>query len=235
MSWCLQLLKQVLMIQKNNLAIIPARGGSKSIPNKNLTKVGNISLVQRSIICAFKSGCNNVYVSSDSIEIGKVAEGTGAIFIRRPAEISGDNSSTESAVKNVLEQIKITNKTKIALLQPTSPFTSPQDLSIGLDKIMLGTSTFSALEFHNFLWISRDSKWEPWNHSKKLRIMKEQLPKIVVETGNFYCFNAYDFLEEVTRFCKNSFPSIIDPMTALQIDSVRELDAAERMASIFNS
>src|SRR5689334_18610672 len=107
------------------VAIIPARGGSKGIPGKNLRLVGGQPLVAWSIQHARStSAITRVFVSTDSPEIGDVALAHGAEVIQRPAEISGDTASSESCLVHALDVIKAADGTEpdlVVLLQPTSP------------------------------------------------------------------------------------------------------------------
>lgn len=220
-----------------NLAIIPARGGSKSIIQKNLAKVGNESLVARSIICAQNAGVEHIFVSTDDFDIVDEVLKYGAIPIRRPEEISGDFASSESAILHSLIEIKkilqIENA-NILFLQATSPFTDSKDLTNVLKEIGNGISFFSAYNFHSFLWEANEGTWNPLAHDKDVRLMKEELGSVVVETGNFYCFELLDFLREKTRFCGTPKPFLIDPIRSLQIDSVEELISANKLANFFD-
>ena len=80
------------------LAVIPARGGSKGIPGKNLQAVGGLSLVARSVQAAFASrGVDRVVVSTDDDAIAEEAQSHGAEVVRRPAAIAGDTGSIRAA------------------------------------------------------------------------------------------------------------------------------------------
>jgi N-acylneuraminate cytidylyltransferase len=218
---------------KNTIAIIPARAGSKSIPNKNLSKVGNASLLNRAIKLAIDSEISKIYVSTDSSEIASVARRAGAEIVLRPKELSTDIASTESAVIHALNYISFDEETSVALIQATSPFTMPTDLKNAMEFTSAGISVFSAVPFHSFLWEKLLDKWVPINHKKDLRVMKEFMNPTVVETGNFYCFNARDFSIEKSRFCKESMPYLINPISFLQIDSLEDLEFANKINQIF--
>jgi len=85
------------------LAIIPARGGSKGIPRKNVQSVGGVPLVVRTVRAA--SGARRVervVVSTDDVEIAELARGAGAEVVWRPAELCGDTASSEAALMHVL-------------------------------------------------------------------------------------------------------------------------------------
>ena len=108
----------------SNIAIIPARKGSKGIRNKNLVSLCNRPLIEYSIDVAVNSrNIDHVIVTSDSEEILSFSEkfGKKIIAILRPEELASDNSSTESAVMHAIQNINIENPEYIVLLQPTSP------------------------------------------------------------------------------------------------------------------
>lgn len=91
---------------KNINAFIFARGGSKGIPNKNLKKVGNKSLVEHSIDSAKEiEEINKIFVSTDSNEIAKVAEKNSAIVIERPAELATDNAPEFHAWQHAIKEV----------------------------------------------------------------------------------------------------------------------------------
>ena len=87
----------------STVAIIPARGGSKGITDKNLQPVGGIPLIARAIHSALASkSIDEVYVSTDSDRIAEAARSAGAGVITRPDDISGDTASSESAILNAI-------------------------------------------------------------------------------------------------------------------------------------
>ena len=107
------------------LAIIPARGGSKGIPRKNLQEVLGVPLVTHTIRHAQISGLvDHVVVSTDDAEIATVAAEAGAEVVRRPAEIAGDTVPSESALLHVLEEFaghEVDDPELLVFLQATSP------------------------------------------------------------------------------------------------------------------
>ena len=124
---------------RKTLWLIPARGGSKGIPNKNLKPFCGESLVSRAVkqalYCA--SPGDIVYVSTDSEEIKKEAERCGvSIPFMRPKELAGDTASTYSVIIETLKRFSQSGVQfqRVILLQPTSPFRTCQDI-IGAEKL----------------------------------------------------------------------------------------------------
>ena len=92
---------------KENIAIIPARGGSKGIPRKNLQLLGGRALVEHSIEHALWSrSVGRVVVSTDDDEIAAVSNKCGAEVIRRPADISGDLATSEAALQHAIDCLR---------------------------------------------------------------------------------------------------------------------------------
>ena len=120
------------MPKKNIVAIIPARGGSKGIPKKNIINFLGKPLLSHSIEYAKESNLvTSIYVSTDDNKIEDVAIEYGAEIIHRPNSISGDNATTESAIEHFLENIS--NPDIIVLLQPTSPLRTSRDIDNAIE------------------------------------------------------------------------------------------------------
>ena len=113
-----------------NIAIIPARGGSKRLPNKNTMLLGGIPLIAHSILEAKKHSAilDDIYVSTDDAQIKAIALSFGANVIDRPAHLSGDSEPTVTALKHVLESIDF-EADSVFLLQPTNPL-RPENLLV---------------------------------------------------------------------------------------------------------
>ena len=116
----------------NVLAVIPARGGSKSIPLKNIKELHGKPLLKYTIESAQRSASiNRIVVSTDNFHIAKVAEECGIEVIMRPAELATDEAPTEWALLHVLDELKDREKYDpdvVLTLEPTSPFRSPETI-----------------------------------------------------------------------------------------------------------
>ena len=138
------------------LALIPARGGSKGIPDKNLRMVGNRSLLDRAIESAVKSGIfSEVCVSTDSLEIANQVRNHGlTVPFLRPPEISGDFSLGIEVIKHAIDfyrNLGVVFDT-VTLLQPTSPFRTFNDI-VEANKVFDNSSCeslISVLDITNF-------------------------------------------------------------------------------------
>ncbi|MDE6272359.1 MAG: acylneuraminate cytidylyltransferase family protein [Muribaculaceae bacterium] len=115
------------------LYLIPARGGSKGIPGKNIKPLGGVPLIGHSIRHALEAGADpaDIVVSTDSEEIAVTARKCGAsVPFLRPAALATDTSSSRDAILHAYDALKAAGKKydAIVLLQPTSPFRRPEDI-----------------------------------------------------------------------------------------------------------
>ncbi|MFA5276467.1 MAG: acylneuraminate cytidylyltransferase family protein, partial [Candidatus Omnitrophota bacterium] len=141
--------------KKNRIiAIIPARGGSKGIPGKNIIDFAGKPLLAWSILQAKSSKMiSEVYVTSDSRQILEIAEKYGARPILRPKNIASDTASSESALLHTLNQIK-GKVDYIVFLQPTAPLRKTNDIDNAIKKIISEKtdSLLSLTKAYEFIW-----------------------------------------------------------------------------------
>ncbi|KAB2835513.1 MAG: acylneuraminate cytidylyltransferase, partial [Candidatus Brocadia sp.] len=220
---------------QNIVAIIPARGGSKSIPNKNITRLLGKPLVAYSIEQALTTpDISRVVVSTDSPLIATVAEQYGAEIVWRPTEISGDKASSELALLHTLEYLCDTqqcNPDLIVFLQPTSPMRQPYDIQRAIDMLRHenADSLFSVAPFHGFLWRKTSKGVQSFSYDYLNRQMRQDAPEDFVENGSIYIFKP-----EILRKYNNRLGGKIAlyPMRSLdsfQIDEPEDLDLIETL------
>ena len=159
--------------------LIPARGGSKRIPNKNVISINGNPLISYSIREALKL-TEDVYVSTDCDKIAMVAKEWGAKVIERPSSISGAHSKTEEAVKHFLE-LKDTDM--IVVLQATSPLVRYDMISEGIQLLKKYDSVISVCEDRSFYW---DSYGKPVNFIPGERPRTQDMMPWYKENGAFY-------------------------------------------------
>ncbi|WP_346910300.1 acylneuraminate cytidylyltransferase [uncultured Roseibium sp.] len=216
------------------IAVIPARGGSKGLPGKNIRPLGGVPLVARTVDAALHAASvERVFVSSDDAEILKVARAAGAHAIVRPAEISGATASSESALLHALEYIKAEPAglpDVLVFLQCTSPFTTSVDIDLVVDTMLQkeAESAFSAVEDHGFIWQEDGSgfaKGVTHDHTKPRQRRQDMAPRYR-ENGAIYAMRVDPFLAEQTRFCGRT---VLVPVTAptIEIDTPEDWEMAE--------
>ena len=191
-------------MNKKVIAIILARGGSKGIPNKNILDFLGKPLVAWSVIQAkITEEIDDVYISSDSDDILKIAESYGAVKIKRPDEISGDTAKSEEAILHVLDVIGKNHKF-IIMLEPTAPLRKPDDLSKAI-KLFIDNkwdSAFSSAELQDFLiWKKdKDDKLIGVNYNYKIQEPRQFRDMEYVENGAIYMFKPEIMLNNSNRF-----------------------------------
>lgn len=219
--------------------LIPARGGSKGIPRKNLQLVGGTTLISRAVTAALRSNAfGTVFVSTDDSEIEAEARKNGASVLHRPEQLGLDSTSTEDVIAHHLASELRESVDYLCVIQCTSPFIRSEDLSAAM-KLLENSpadSIFSATSDHSFRWEEvAEGQWEPLGHSKTFRPRRQDLPNVMVETGAFYGFAAAVFLREKTRFCGQSVAFSVGRVESLEIDDFEDLAMANALAALFPS
>jgi len=217
------------------IAIIPARGGSKGIPRKNLIDFCDAPLLSWSIAVALNCPeIDSVFVSTDDPEIATCAESYGARSLTRPTEISGDTASSESALINALEQIATLERgtipSTVVFLQATSPLRESFELSEALrhfreEKL---DSLFAAAEPEDYLlWQKRETALESLNYdyrSRKRRQDGDGAEKLLIETGSFYITRTALLLESGNRLGGKIGTYDVPVWKSFEIDSLEGLE-----------
>ena len=209
--------------------IIPARGGSKGIPNKNLQKMGGGTLIERAINTAKASKYTDmVYVSTNDKDIFDLAYERGADPIWRPENLSLDTSKSEEALYHTITRTSDYGAQYICFMQCTSPFTKPEDIDRGME-IMEATGAdclFTAVSFHSFIWKYDEqdhSQLRGINHHHSVRLRRQDRQKEYLETGNFYIFKKNGFLKHRHRFFGKIEILEIPKSRAMEIDTEEDL------------
>ncbi len=178
------------------IAIIPARGGSKGIPRKNLLMVAGKPLVAWSVETARGArSITRTIVSTDDGEIAAVARNHGAEVVLRPAEISGDTASSESALLHVLDTLRADGSPDpdvVVFLQATSPFRVPADIDGAVDLLAKGNydSVFGGCPEHfTGRWaLAADGCALPLNFDPVRRPRRQERAVEYLENGSVYAF-----------------------------------------------
>ena len=221
------------------IAIIPARGGSKAVPGKNLRRVGGRSLVARAVdACHASRRIDEVYVSTDDAKIAASAEIVGAKVIMRPAELSDDTASSEAALLHALDQLIMVDEEPEVLVfaQCTSPFIAPDDLDRGIEMIIHdhADSVFSAVATYDFLWrgSGRFGLVTGQNHDPAVRPRRQEREPDFRETGAFYVMSAAGFRAARHRFFGRTAVVQVPELTAVDIDHLDDLTLAGALAHV---
>ena len=163
----------------NVLTIIPARGGSKKLKNKNIKIFNGKPLIYWTIKQAQESKYgSNIYVTSDSKKILEISKKLNCNVIKRPKNISSDNSSSEEAIKHLINSITFNKKIDyIIFLQCTSPLRSYKDIDNAMKKIIKEktNSLISMVEFEDLtMWIDNKDKIITFNYNTLQRKQRQK-------------------------------------------------------------
>ncbi|MBP2435676.1 acylneuraminate cytidylyltransferase [Microbacterium amylolyticum] len=220
------------------VAIIPARGGSKGIPGKNLALVGGVPLIARAVrTCTQISGIDRVVVTTDDHEISRVAREWGADIVLRPEELASDEASSESALLHAIHELshRGVEMATIAFVQATSPLLPRRELEAAVSMVRGGTAdvAFSARESYEFFWAdTADGAWAV-GHDAAHRPRRQDREALFVETGAFYVMDAMGFRASGHRFFGRTEIVVVPEQTAIDIDTPADLRLARLVASAF--
>ncbi|GGU87760.1 transferase [Streptomyces albospinus] len=235
------------------VAVIPARGGSKGVPAKNLAAVGGVPLVARAVReCRAARLVTDVVVSTDDAGIAAAARGAGAIVIRRPGEIAGDTATSEAAVRHAMdayEQEQGRPVDAVLLVQCTSPFLVREDIDAVAAAVVEGgaDSALTVAPFHGFVWrdAEPDDPADPEapeatggfgvNHDKSFRPRRQDRPQDLLETGAAYAMDAAGFRISGHRFFGRTELVRTDPARVLEIDDPHDLARARALAPLLDA
>ncbi len=217
--------------KKNVVGIIPARGGSKGIPKKNIFPLAEKPLLVYTIEAALNSKMlSKILVTTDSEEIAAVALSCGVEVVHRPAELACDDTLVVPVIKHALQQTEITPD-KVVTLQPTSPLrlsrhideavnllSSDWDSVVSISEVQLSPYKMYQLE---------GEKLRPFVEGSIQGMPRQQLPEVYRDSGAVYV-TWYDVLMKKNSIRGDNFRSyFIDPKYAVDIDNMIDLKLAE--------
>lgn len=177
-------------------ALVPARGGSTSVPNKNLQKLGDRPLVAWPIRTAMSTPeVDKVYTTTDNEEIATVSREYGASVIDRPPEIATDDALVIDAVEHAIRSLNKTNRrpNRMVLLEPTCPFRAVEDVRSCLNLLDDGydsAATFVAAEVNpHRTWTLKSDEPEPFVDGADPWVPRQQTPEAYQLSGGCYAFD----------------------------------------------
>ncbi|MEO0325482.1 MAG: pseudaminic acid cytidylyltransferase [Myxococcota bacterium] len=219
------------------VAVIPARGGSKRIPRKNIREFAGRPIIEHSIAAARSvDAIERVVVTTDDAEIAEVARRAGAeVPFERPAELADDSSSTDAVLQHALRALRGEGSAfDVAVcLYATAPFVRPADLRGGLDVLRRegATSVISVAEYPSPIQRAMhivDGRLEMVDPSTRL-VRSQDLPKRWHDAGQFYVVDVDAYLEEGRLYSRHAVPFVLERQRAVDIDEMSDWVLAETM------
>jgi len=211
------------------LVVIPARGGSKGIPRKNIRFMAGKPLISYAIECAKNSSYDmDIIVSTDDEEIKHVAESFGAGTLDRPESLAGDSVTLDPVIYHAVNKMEEINGYKYELvitMQPTSPKLSSDTLNKAIDYLVQNNydTVLSGVNDPHLSWRIEDGKCVP-NYTERLN--RQYLPKDLKETGAFV-ITRREFVNENSRFGSNVSVYEVPESESGDIDTVQDWCVAE--------
>jgi len=220
------------------LAIIPARGGSKGIPQKNLVNLkGNPLLYYAIKVAEGIQSIKEVTVSSDDDKILSVATQYGAFPLKRPIELSLDSTLTSEVIHHtIVQRARELDFQHIILLQPTSPLRTKNDVEEAIKIYEADTSCDALISvykpsehpFKGFV-LTPQNKLEGYFSLKAPFSRRQDLPEIYMPNGAIYIFSVEKFMKEKIIPQTNIIPYIMPAEKSIDIDTFSDLEIAEVM------
>lgn len=214
------------------VALIPARSGSKGIPNKAMAKVFKHPLIEYSIRTALNSAIHEVWVSSDGDDILNFATNIGCKTLKRPDELATDTASIEDVIKHFTDNVEYKY---LVLIQATSPLVLPQHVNKGLtmflekqDQYDSAFSVYSMEDNDMLFWDKSKMKPVNYNHLKR-GVRQNRKEKYFVETGGFYITTREQFLESGCRIGKNPLMIPVPFWSSFEVDTMEDLKMIEKL------
>lgn len=203
------------------LAVIPARGGSKGIPRKNIRELHGKPLLWYTVTAALESGCfEDVVVSTDHDEIAHIAEESGALVHHRAADLAGDEVTLDAVIYDAV-QGKGRQYEVVATLQPTAPLLRAETLRKAFDHIRDNPhidTLISVVNDPRLSWIEQEGRIVP-NYTA--RVNRQYLPPLYRETGAFF-LSRTRCVTPTSRFGNEVAVFEISPEEAIDIDTMQD-------------
>lgn len=212
-------------------ALVPLRGGSKSIPDKNIKEIAGKPLCAWVLEAACEaSRVDQVFVSTDSARIREVVEGLGldVTVIDRPAELAADDSSTEDVMKHFAETMSFD---VLCTIQATSPLLTSADLdaAIGSFQSECIDSMLTAVRVKRFFWTN---DFQPINYDPQKRPRRQDFLGTLMENGAFYVTRRSTLLETGCRLAGKISVYEMAADTAVEIDEPDDWDVVAELLNI---
>ena len=217
------------------LGIIPARGGSQGIHNKNTVRLSGKPLITWTLDAARTSrSLDRIIVSSDCAKVRAVATECGVEVMTQPNELSGPDVRSDRAVSWALAELGRLGYSPdvVVLLQATSPLREANDIDRAV--ALLGKtgldSLFSACRLEGFVWLpSKTAVLEPMTYDFRKRPMRSEARHALMENGSLYVTKKEVWLEMGCRLGGRIGAYVMDPLHSFQVDTEKDLEFMERL------
>ena len=220
--------------KQDAICVIPARGGSKRVPGKNIRPLAGLPLIAHPVRAALASGCfARVVVSTDDEKIATIAREHGAETpFLRGAELANDFAGTAEVIVDAILRLGAHDCPFVCCLYPTAPFVRPVDLRDSLTRFrssgacsMISTTDFDFPPLRGFRLFDGDRIAFNWPQYELTR--SQDLPAMVHDAGAFYWLETRRFLERQRLVGEDSIGWPMERLRAVDIDTEEDFRFAE--------
>ena len=203
------------------VSIIPARGGSKGIPRKNLSDVNGKPLIYYVINASLNSQIDETWVSSEDSEILRVATEFGASVLERPDELATDQASSESVLLHFAEHVEFD---RLVFLQATCPLTIPEDINVAIKMMDEYDSVLSVAEITPFFWQNGRPNYDINNRKRR-----QEIGETYLETGALFATTRDNLLKHRNRIGGRIGFLKVTRLRAFDIDTYDDLEVVRKL------
>ena len=219
----------------NIISIIPARGGSKGIPRKNIKLLNGKPLISYSIDASNScSLIDDTYVSTEDAEISEISKGNNAEVIERPDELAGDDSSSIDVILHVLDYLE--NKGELpdlfVLLQPTSPLRTSEDIEASINSFLESDCdslvSVCELDHRSLLNFSLEDGFLVQNNNESLfNSRRQDIPTHYSLNGAIYITTPEFIRKNKSFYSDKTIPHVMSKEKSIDIDTSFDFKLAE--------
>lgn len=216
-------------------SLIPARAGSKGIPNKNICLLAGKPLIEYTISASLQSDIiDRTFVSSDGSNILNVSEQLGAEIINRPAEHATDTASSHQVIEHFISQLDVEDA-YIVLLQPTSPLRNAQHIDTAFEQLksnsadgLISVFPMKNTPYKSYILDENGCLQGLMGNDAPYK-RRQDLPDVFYPNGAIYIFTLKDFMSEKTIPHKNTMAYVMPEEISIDIDNANDLEVAQAM------
>ena len=219
----------------NIISIIPARGGSKGIPRKNIKLLNGKPLISYSIDASNScSLIDDTYVSTEDAEISEISKGNNAEVIERPDELAGDDSSSIDVILHVLDYLE--NRGELpdlfVLLQPTSPLRTSEDIEASINSFLESDCdslvSVCELDHRSLLNFSLEKGFLVQNNNESLfNSRRQDIPTYYSLNGAIYITTPEFIRKNKSFYSDKTIPHVMSKEKSIDIDTSFDFKLAE--------
>ena len=210
------------MTARKSLTVIPARGGSKGIPKKNIVDINGKPLIAYAIEASIKSKSDETWVSTENDEISEIAKKYGAKVLNRPENLATDDTSSESVLLHFIKEVD--DFDILIFLQATCPLVKGSDINKALALMENHDSVISVSKFDQMLWMGSKAMYDINNRQRR-----QNLEQRYVETGSIFMTTKEGLLRSKNRINGKVGFLEVPKWRAIDIDTFEDLELARKI------